>query len=175
VDQDGRVVYVGTLSKSLSPSLRLGFLVAPPTLRHAVVTLKQLGDPGGDTAAQRALAQLIQDGRFGAHLRRSAKVYGARRKALISSLEARLQDLLTPISGAAGLHLTARLCGNTSIQALDAAVARAAADGVAVRPLHRFAHTSPERQLGLVLGYGLIPEDRINDGVERVSAALRRA
>jgi GntR family transcriptional regulator/MocR family aminotransferase len=175
VDQDGRVVYVGTLSKSLSPSLRLGFLVAPPTLRHAVVTLKQLGDPGGDTAAQRALAQLIQDGRFGAHLRRSAKVYGARRKALISSLEARLQDLLTPISGAAGLHLTARLSGNTSIQALDAAVARAAADGVAVRPLHRFAHTSPERQLGLVLGYGLIPEDRINDGVERVSAALRRA
>lgn len=140
-DASGRVVYVGSFSKTLLPSLRLGFLVAPASLRPALVTARRLGDWHGDPVPQAALARLIDDGLLARHVRRTRAVYAARRDALLRSLP---WDVLP---SAAGLHLTVLVEGAAEI------AARAATRGIHVETLDRYCAAEPLD--GLALGFGL--------------------
>ena len=103
-----RVALIGTVSKSLAPALRLGWVVCPPALLDSVIEDKRLGDRGSPALEQLALASLIESGRFDRHLRHMRAVYAARRDTLVAALAARAPELL--LSGLnAGFHAVAHL------------------------------------------------------------------
>ncbi|HEV8393334.1 MAG TPA: PLP-dependent aminotransferase family protein [Vicinamibacterales bacterium] len=171
LDRGGRVMYVGSFSKSMLPMLRLGFLVAPAALQPALRTAKQLTDWHGDLSAQRALSRFIDDGLLARHIRKASREYAARRQRIVDILRLDFAEWLQLVPSAAGLHVTARLVPESTIDA-DAVAARARARGVDVSAL---SHFSGERraQPGLVIGYGAIPTARIDEGLKRLRAALR--
>ncbi|WP_410633088.1 PLP-dependent aminotransferase family protein [Amycolatopsis sp. cmx-4-83] len=164
LDRGGRVAYVGSFSKTLLPMLRLGFLVAPASLREALRHARQLSDWHGDLPAQAALARFIDEGLFARHLRRATKVYADRHERLVSTLDRRFADRLRVVPSAAGLHL----CALAEVD-LEPIASRAAASGAAVQTLSDLCGGFP--QPGLVLGYGSIPVERIDDGLEVLDGA----
>lgn len=98
-------VYLGTFSKTITPSLRVGFIVTPPALRDRLVRVKTLSDYHTVLQVQMALAQFIQEGHFERHIRRMRRVYAAKRALLLDSLEP-IRNL-SPLKGLeAGLHAT---------------------------------------------------------------------
>jgi GntR family transcriptional regulator/MocR family aminotransferase len=173
LDRAGRVVYVGSFSKTMLPTLRLGFCVAPASLHTALRKAKYVADWQSGQPMQAALARFIDDGLLARHLRRMRRVYRARRDRIAMALDGQLAGVLEPVSAAAGLHLTAWLREGDP-GADEEVERRAAAAGVAVYPLSMFAVDRPARP-GLVLGYGMIEVDRIDEGLRRLHACLGRA
>jgi GntR family transcriptional regulator/MocR family aminotransferase len=172
LDRGGRVIYVGTFSKTLLPMLRLGFLVAPASLRGALRNAKRLADWHGELTTQAALARFIDEGQLARHVRRATKEYALRHDLVRSGLERHLADWLEPLPSAAGLHVCARLAPGVDLDVRPAA-ARAAAAGVAVHTLSAYAGSPRAAGAdGFVLGYGAIRPDRILPGLRRLGAAL---
>ena len=168
LDTGGRVVYVGTFSKTMLPALRLGFLVAPVGLRAALAGAKQLVDWYSPIATQAALAHFADSGQLAAHIRRTTKQYRRRRDAVLSALAA--DDRLVPMPSVAGLHVSARLRYGDAARAR--AVARAAlASGVGIEPLAGYCAGQP--QAGFVFGYGNARAERIPDGMAIINKLLR--
>jgi GntR family transcriptional regulator/MocR family aminotransferase len=167
MDQSGRVIYVGTFSKSLVPALRAGYLVAPPSLRSALRAARQLADGYGTPAHEAALGRFLSDGLLARHLRRARTVYAERRELTISGIRALLGDRLELVPSSAGLHVAGRLRDGGD----DLAVVRAAGEqGVAVEALSSFA--SRGRPTGLVFGYGAVVTDSITPGLRRLARLL---
>lgn len=169
LDRSGRVLYIGTFSKTLLPTLRIGFLVAPASILPALRAAKQLADSHNPLELQRALATLIDDGTFARHLRRVLRVYRGRRDRLLAAL-ARHLDSFTPIAAPAGLHLAGMFPARTDTTAL---AARLFDDDVAVEPLAPYYRR--RSRPGLALGFGLIDESAIDEGVRRIARALTRS
>jgi len=169
MDRHGRVVYVGTFSKSLVPALRSGYLVAPASLREALLGARQLADGYGAPAEQAALAHFVADGMLARHLRRARATYAERRGLVIDGLQRLLGQRLELVPSAAGLHVTATF-HDEAVD--DAAVVAAAAEaGVAVEALSAYAH-GPGVPPGLVLGYGAAVTSSITPGLERLARLL---
>jgi GntR family transcriptional regulator / MocR family aminotransferase len=164
IDSCGRVIYVGSFSKTLLPALRLGFLVTPVSLRPALRAAKQLTDWHGDPAAQGALARLIDDGTFARHVRKATREYTARHAAVLAALRDRFGAWLLPVPSAAGLHLCARSVPGTEAR-LERAIARARSVAIGVDVLADSCGESPA-QAGLVIGYGAIASEDIAAGMQ---------
>jgi GntR family transcriptional regulator / MocR family aminotransferase len=151
------VVQLGTVSKSLAPAIRLGWVIAPQAFVDDVEREKRLVDDFSPALDQLALARLIASGEYARHLRRARSAYHRRRNALVSALAAQLPEL-TVEGIAAGVHLLLRLprgCDDAAI------VAEAAAARILVEPLSRFfVHDTEES--GLVVGYGRLHESAVN-------------
>ncbi len=163
LDSRGRVVYVGSFSKVLSPALRLGFLVAPPSLVPALVKARYLTDWHAPNVDQAALAAFMAEGGFARHVRRMRKVYRARHELLAALLARDFADFLTPLPSTAGLHLSAVApadCGGL--------VRAARRRGVRLYSLGDFG--VGERRHGLVFGYGAVAAERIEPGLARLRA-----
>lgn len=157
LDRDATVFYVGTFSKSLFPSLRVGYVVAPAWAREALAAIKHCVDTHGNSQIQETLGHFILEGHLARYVRRMRKLYGGRRRVLLDGLESDLRPWLEPIPSEAGLHLAARLVDPRSAAVLIAK-ARRCAPGV--QPFDDFAVTRG-RANGLVFGYGCIDEDGI--------------
>lgn len=106
-DEQGVVVYVGTLAKVLAPGLRLGYVVAPPPLLTRLAEERVLIDRHGELVLERAVAELIEDGEIQRHVRRMRRIYQARRDALCEALERRLGARLVFRRPAGGMALWA--------------------------------------------------------------------
>ncbi|MCE4556446.1 PLP-dependent aminotransferase family protein [Pelomonas cellulosilytica] len=167
LDRDGRVFYVGTLSKSMLPALRLGYVVAPPWARDALVAAQQTAGFGPPAPMQAAVADFIAEGHLLRHVRRLRAEYGTRRRVLEQMLRRHLGDRAAIYPSIAGLHLAVALPGVDA----DELTRRAWAAGVAVEPLSRYAF-GDEVLPGLVLGYGSISAARIPEAVRRLARAL---
>jgi GntR family transcriptional regulator/MocR family aminotransferase len=146
------------------PSLRLGFVVAPASLRDALRAAKFVADWHTALPPQAALARFIEQGFLARHVRRMRAVYQARHQLIVDALTRQFAGLLEVVPSAAGLHLTATAC-TTSAEELDAVLGRASAAGVEALPLSM--HSIPTRP-GLVLGYGAIPTSRVTEGLRRL-------
>jgi GntR family transcriptional regulator/MocR family aminotransferase len=170
LDESGRVLYIGSFSKVLLPTLRLGFIVAPPPLHAALRKAKHLADWHTAVPMQAAAAQFIEDGLLAQHIRRMRRVYSERHERIMPALERDFRGCLTPLPSTGGLHLAALLDERSSASDQEI-VARAAAQGVAVFPLAYHYVTTPPRQ-GLMFGYGAIPTDRIEPGLRRLRACF---
>jgi GntR family transcriptional regulator/MocR family aminotransferase len=109
LDHSGRVVYVGTFSKTMFPALRIGYVVAPAALRDVVARAKAFADRQSPIIEQRALAGFIADGSFERHLRRMRVLYRGRRAALLASLRRHIGDSVEVSGESAGMHLVVRL------------------------------------------------------------------
>jgi GntR family transcriptional regulator/MocR family aminotransferase len=170
LDRDGRVIYVGSFSKSMLPTLRLGFLIAPRSLGRALRAAKFLSDWHTSLPPQAALARFIDEGKLARHVRRMRVEYEARLRRITDVLRRDFAAWLEPIPSAAGLHLSAT-CRVGSDGDVLAALDRARAAGVFLFPLSEFA--VGEGQPGLVIGYGAIPLNRIDEGLHRLRACLQ--
>jgi GntR family transcriptional regulator / MocR family aminotransferase len=161
------VAYAGSISKTLAPGLRLGWLVVPERLIDAVTAAKASDDLGTPVVEQLALADFLERGQLDRHLRRTRTVYRDRRDALVAALGRLLPEC--PIAGvAAGLHLVVRLPAGTDEQAvLDAARARGL--GLSGITDHRIKPGPP----ALLLGYGRLPEPTVEPAVRALADSLR--
>jgi GntR family transcriptional regulator/MocR family aminotransferase len=164
-----RVIYQGSVSKVLSPALRLGWGVAPDRIRTALVTRKRLADMGCATLPQATLAWMLRSGGYDRHLRRTRSLYRKRRDALLEALAHKLPEW-QPIGIAAGLHVVIRLPDGIDDRLLTQALA---ARGVNVTALADYATngTFP----GLVVGYATLTPDRLRAAVTEFEAAARAA
>jgi GntR family transcriptional regulator/MocR family aminotransferase len=166
LDAAGRVIYVGSFSKTLLPTLRLGFVVVPSNLRAAMQKAKYVSDWSTSTLEQAALHRLIDDGSFVRHVRKAGRIYAARHQLIADLVESDFAEHLELIPSTTGLHLTA-LARSASIDEMVGVSMRAADAGVQVHRLSSFAIGQPVRA-GLVLGYGAVATDRIPDGMRRL-------
>jgi GntR family transcriptional regulator/MocR family aminotransferase len=166
LDRKGRVVYVGSFSKTLLPTLRLGFLIAPPSLRSSLQKAKFVSDWHSSTLAQTALAQMIDEGEFARHIRRMNGIYRERQEMLVNAIRHDFADHLELIPSMTGLHL-ATLTRSASVEQIAAVARRASDAGVGIHVLSTFAVSEAPRA-GVVLGYGAIGAERIPEGLRRL-------
>jgi GntR family transcriptional regulator / MocR family aminotransferase len=164
-----RVVYAGSVSKTLAPGLRLGWMVAPERIATDLVAAKERDDLGTPVVEQLALADFLERGELDRHLRRTRAVYRRRRDRLVAALARHLPGC-EPAGVAAGLHLVVRLPPGTHEQAvLEGARAR----GLGLYGLGE--HSVGEAPPALLLGYGRIAEAAIERGVEELAAGYAAA
>jgi GntR family transcriptional regulator/MocR family aminotransferase len=169
LDDGGRVIYVGSFSKVLSPELRLGFAVAPPSLAGPVTALRQLIDWHPPIMAQAALAGLLEDGTIDRHLRRAGRTYTQRYQVVRAALAGPLSPWHSGLPAQAGLHLTALLPARCDEEKVLAA---AAARGIATTGLSQYFHTRPGWP-GLVIGFGRIDAAGLPSALHELRDALR--
>ncbi|WP_436498072.1 PLP-dependent aminotransferase family protein [Actinokineospora sp. HUAS TT18] len=165
LDRQGRVVYVGTFSKTLLPLLRLGFLVAPATLRPALTAARQLTDWHSELAGQAALARFIDEGLLARHVRRAGREYG-RRHALIAATVERDFAKARLIPSAAGLHV----CLDSDVP-MEGFARRARERGVGVNTIEGLCPDTGGRT-GFALGFGAVRFDDIDEGLAVLRGCL---
>lgn len=171
LDGGRQVIYLGTLSKTLFPGLRLGYVVLPPALVAPFRKAKFLTDRHTPTLQQEVLADFISEGYFERHLRRTRTRNAARREALLEALRVHCGDRVQVEGSSAGLHMLIWL-PKVAPAKLDEVVRRAAAAGVGVYAVAPNYLDRPKRA-GLLLGYGSLEEEEIRQGIQRLARALR--
>ena len=173
LDRAARVIYLGSFSKVLSRSIRLGYVVLPlPLVAPARAHLARRG-VAASILAQGALAEFITSGDFAAHIRRTRRLYGRRLAAMQEAL-APLVPYLTPEPTDAGLHLVARLGPRLKGRVTDQAIAAAAlAEGLHLAPLSPL-YAGPPRAQGLLLGFAGFTEAHIQAAMPRLGGLMAR-
>lgn len=165
IDRD-QVVYLGTLSKVLSPSLRVGYLLAPPRIHHQLVRQQEADGYRVPHIVQAALASYLADGALARHIARMRRTYAAKRHLLIELLE---PTALTLRGLDAGLHGVLGLAPTTDEHAV---VARLAEAGILLTGLADYHHKAERRDRGLVLGYGAASPADLRHAVAALTAQL---
>ncbi len=168
VDAAGRVIYVGTFSKTLFPALRLGFILAPPALVRTFETSLEAFSPGVPTSLQDHVSDFITEGHFAAHVRRMRKLYAERYQALLDAGAQHLSPWLDIVPTNTGLHTIAWLKRGLCGADVSAAAARR---NLTVASIDCFCIEPIERE-GLVLGFGGISAARIEAGVKALAKAI---
>ena len=168
IDSQERVIYLGTFSKVLFPSLRLGYLVVPRSLIDAFTRVRALSDGYSSTLSQAVLAEFLTAGHFARHVRRMRQLYAERQEVFLRAAQRELRGLLEvgPCDG--GMHLIGWIDHGMD----DRVIARRArAGGVVTTPLSSLA-SRPLKRAGLMLGYTALDSRSIRDGVRRLAAIL---
>lgn len=171
LDRVGRVLYTGTFSKVLFPGLRLGYLVVPASqVARFRESVNHLSGPGS-IVLQATVADFLERGHFGRHLRKMRSLYRARRGYLVEALEQRLPKILKVQPQSGGIHILAKLVGSMN----DRVVARGAhVEGLAIRPLSDWGMRRSS-QGGLLMGFANFGSaDDADEGVRRLRAVLAR-
>ena len=169
LDRAGRVLYIGTFSKVLFPSLRLGYLVAPPELLPSLKVMQRYIAVHLPLLEQLVLADFIAEGYFARHIRRMRQFYRERRDALVEALRCELGERLDVTVPEAGMHLAIWLPAGMSAQAV---AQRAAASGLPVLPISQFSQRTLQRD-GLVLGFANSSPQELRAGVHTLGLALQ--
>lgn len=168
LDTEQRTVYLGTLSKTMFPALRLGYIVVPPDLVDAFVAAKALADRHAPTIEQAVLADFIAEGHFARHVRRMRQLYDTRRVTLIDTVQRELAGLVELGVAEAGMHVVGYLPESVD----DRQVAQGAAKHqLDIAPLSAFAQR-PLRRGGVLLGYAALDERTIQEGIRRLKTTL---
>ena len=166
------LVHCGSMSKVLSPGLRVGWMVAPAALLAKATMCKQFSDAHTSTFAQATAAQYLAAGRMPGTLARVRKVYGARAQAMGDALRADLGDAVSFVQPQGGLFVWARLTGAGGKLADGGVLARQAIEqGVAFVPGAPFFCANPDVST-LRLSFATVGEDKIREGVARLAKAL---
>ena len=170
LDDNGRVIYVGTFSKVLFPSLRLGYVVLPEGLVDAFQSLRASIDDHPALALQPALHEFFEEGHFASHIRRQRKLYAERQQLLIHALNKYAGGLLHTEAHEAGMHLVADIdpaCGLDDMEISR----RALEAGLEVPALSKYFEGAGKTP-GLILGYAGLTEKEINSGVKRLAEVM---
>jgi GntR family transcriptional regulator/MocR family aminotransferase len=171
LDTHGQVIYLGTFSKILAPSLRLGYIISPSAMTSALVRVKSITDRHASLLNQQVLADFILSGQFERHMRRSRARNAARRSALLTALGAAFGDRVRVQGENAGLHVLAWFRGRPPAE-IDDIVQRAARKGIGVYSIAPYYHGAPP-EAGLLMGYGALDEYQIVAGVNALAQAVR--
>src|SRR5512133_2968348 len=168
LDENARVIYIGTFSKVMFPALRLGYVVLPPDLVPAFSAARESTDIFSSTLYQAVSADFIREGHFARHIRRMRMLYMERRTALINAIDAEMQGTLEVIGAEAGMHLVALLPPSVSDVELSS---KAAQNGISAMPLSS-CYQKPPRRGGLILGYGGVNAHQIQSGIRTLKAIV---
>jgi len=171
LDQDSRVVYIGTFSKTLFPSLRLGYTVIPPDLVDRFAAVRRVMDVFPPQLYQAALADFIRERHYARHIRKMGLLYNERRGALVEAIRSEFGSLLEVAGGEAGLQLAVTL--PKGFRDREIAV-RAAEQGLWLRPLSPSYLGKYPRQ-GFILGFGSITASEMPRAVRRLRSVLTPA
>jgi GntR family transcriptional regulator/MocR family aminotransferase len=168
MDTHERVIYIGTFSKVLFPSVRVGYLVVPPSLWQRFVVARMALDLFSPTLYQLALAEFLREGHFARHLRRMRGIYLQRRNALLVGLKRHCADRVTVHNADAGLHVAVLLA-----EGLDDAdvVRRMASRGLTATPLST-CYAGGSKRNGLLLGFGGSDEQRLLEATRVLGEVL---
>jgi 2-aminoadipate transaminase len=166
------LVHCGSLSKVLSPGLRVGWMIAPPALLARATMCKQFSDAHTSTFAQATAAQYLKAGRMPATLARVREVYASRAHTMGECLKKELGDAIEFTQPGGGLFFWARLTGaGGKIKDGNELAKRAIEQGVAFVPGAPFFATNPDLS-SLRLSFATVGEDKIREGVERLGRAV---
>jgi GntR family transcriptional regulator/MocR family aminotransferase len=183
MDVDNRVIYVGTFSKSLFPSLRLGFVIVPRDLRERLAAARLALDFQPPVLNQAVLADFMIDGHYERHLRRMRTAYRERLEAMVAAAARfcggalRVRPVLTGLRAVADLaegddERVAREALAHGVEAMPLSMYRSAAAGAVTSAP---AATDVTAANGLVLGFAPIRPENANDGMRRLAAAIDAA
>jgi GntR family transcriptional regulator/MocR family aminotransferase len=167
----GNVIYMGSFSKVLYPALRLGYLVVPPSLVDVFTAAKATVARHAPTLTQAVVAAFIREGHFERHLVRMRRAYAARHDAMVEAIGTHLSGVAQRdyATTSAGLHLMVRIDRNVAEADL---VARAQAAGIAVEGASPCFVVPPD-QPHLFLGYAMMAEEPIRQGIARLAGVIR--
>jgi GntR family transcriptional regulator / MocR family aminotransferase len=160
------VFYVGTFSKCMLPSFRLGYLVAPQWAMRTLVAAKNCLDWHCSTPIQKGVAGFIAAGHLARHVRKLRQIYHLRRHFVLNFMKEHLGEWLEPIPSSYGMHIAATLRGSADLEDVAQALLRSK---VNIHTLRRY-YLGPQRSDGLIFGYGAADLQKLRDGL----AALRR-
>lgn len=167
LDQSARVIYVGTLSKVLFPSLRIGYLIPPPDLVDPFLTALTAMNRNLPNIDQAVLADFIAEGHYARHVRKMRLLYAQRQSVLVKSMKKYLDGRVEISPAEAGLHLIGWLAAGKDRRVSQ----ELAAAGIYAAPLSAYASRPLPRQ-GLILGYAGVDEEQIERGVEIMARTL---
>ncbi len=167
LDVNERVIYIGTFSKMLFPSLRVGYIVIPRDLVSLFEAVRFAMDIFPPYLNQEVLADFMKLGHLGQYVRKMRRIYGERRSVLIESIHAEFGDFFEVLGAPAGIHVSVALpAGFNDLDISD----RAATEGLFLWPLSR--HYAGEPRHGFVLGFGGICAEQIPAAVKRMRAVV---
>ena len=168
LDREGRIVYIGTFSRTVFASLRIGYLIAPASLIPALTAAKWLSDLHSASLEQQILAQFIEGGMYERHLRRLRRRNTARRAALLEAVQKYLGDRVEMTGEGAGAHVVLWPRKHVSEEAVTAAAAK---QGVGIYGIAHCFWRRPSRP-GFLLGYARMKEREIREGIRLLAELL---
>ncbi len=172
LDEAGRVIYTGTLSKVLLPALRLGYMVAPPALQPAIAGAKWLTDRHVALLYQAVLALFIDEGHFERHLRRMRKVYEQRRSALMEAFDLHFGNQALVSGSESGMHVLVNLAG---VRDAGTFVEQARDRRVGIYNARPYFMTEPPPGATFLMGYSSLTVDDIRQGIAILAEVARAA
>ncbi|MFP3390394.1 PLP-dependent aminotransferase family protein [Brevibacillus sp. SIMBA_040] len=164
-----RVIYIGSFSKILSPGLRLGYLVLPPSLVKPYQEAKWFADLHTSTLDQLALGHFIEEGHLEKYINRVKKLYKKRRKCLTDALRQAFGEQVCIWGESAGLHIVVSFAGITFTHEHFAALE---ANGVRLYPVEEHAIIKGRHEDKVIIGYGNVSEEQIQEGISRMKSVL---
>lgn len=171
LDTDSRVIYIGTFSKTLFPSLRLGYIVMPPDLVDRFAAIRRAMDISAPHFFQAVLTDFMTEGHFARHIRRTRQLYANRRSALVDSLQGELRGALEVVGAEAGMFLAVFLSPKLAELDDQQAALRAAQERLWVQPLSPTYFGEPRRQ-GFVLGFASTSAQEMPKAVRRLKSVI---
>jgi GntR family transcriptional regulator/MocR family aminotransferase len=168
LDTEGRVIYVGTFSRTIFPALRLGYLVVPKSLVSAFTAAKWLCDRHTATLDQETLAEFIGSGAYHRHLRRARHENTMRRDVLLDAIHRYLRNRVALTGEGAGAHVVLWTRGR---ETEEATISSAASLGVGIYGISRYFLTRSSR-VGLMLGYSSMKEEDIRQGIRQLGRVI---
>jgi GntR family transcriptional regulator/MocR family aminotransferase len=171
LDGDGRVIYVGTFSKTLSPALRMGFLVAPHTLVPALCAVRQAVDWCPPPPTQQALTHFIVDGHLDQHLRRARRHYAQRHRQMRRALDQLLPPGYRRLPAEAGLHITVTGPRDPADPDLASTLRQQGLLVASLRRTYAFGPPTP----GLLIGYAGLPDPLVVPAIRTLCSTLAAA
>jgi GntR family transcriptional regulator/MocR family aminotransferase len=169
LDQNHTVIYVGTFSKILFPSLRIGYLVVPSAWIPVVSRAKWLCDRQSPTLEQYALTDCLTEGHFERHIRRMRHLYDQRRQVLVNALKHYLGSRVTILGENAGIHLMAKI--ETALSD-EVVIQKAALAGIGLISAQGYYLTTPKTG-EFVFGYAQLDEMQLERGIQKLSQVLK--
>ena len=170
-DVEDRVVYVGTMSKVIFPSMRLGYIVSPSSLVESFVRAKHVCDRQTPALLQMSLADFMSRGHFDRHRLRARRLCGQRRAALLAAVHRHLGRRVSVEGADAGIHVMLWVKGRAA-RDVRGIIERAAERGVGIYPVAPY-FLEPPKRAGFLLGYASMEERKIEEGIKRLGAILR--
>lgn len=169
LDREGRVIYVGTFSKVLFPSLRLGYVVVPATLLDSFLTGRACAGLASSLMEQAVLTDFLTEGHFTRHMRRMRELYAERQALLLQEAAKGLAGMLTLYPEETGMQLVGWLPEGSN----DQRASQVVSTYQVIAPSLSLCHIQSPNKGGFLLGYAGVREADIREGVHRLAQALR--
>jgi GntR family transcriptional regulator/MocR family aminotransferase len=168
LDVNSRVIYIGTFSKILFPSLRIGYIVIPRDLVEQFANVRFAMDIFPPYLYQEVLADFMEEGHFGRHVRKMRQILGERRNVLVDSIRNEFGDFLGVHGSSAGMHVSVTLPEGFNDREISD---RGSRERLWLWPLSRY-YAGKRPRHGFVLGFGSTPTEQIPSAVKRMQALI---